>query len=213
MLHACDVADKDMIVFEQSFPAGVQGTTRDPEDPYSARDDVSTAFPALNSTAASTAAGFLAFTGDMTGSNAKHGRGGIGVLPSGVSGFGPSCIFTEDLSQSVVISSFSQFMAASNGKRGGGAMAYGAQGSITDFPPGYSLSFVIVASSAGGVNTAFEEWGDKLLATYGKSREDTYNDYSLNYLGYSTDNGAYYYYQTEGHTPGKRVAQPHADGE
>ena len=32
----------------------------------------------------------------------------------------------------------------------------------------------------------------------------TYRDYSLNYLGYSTDNGAFYYYQTEDHQPGKR---------
>jgi hypothetical protein len=199
-----------MIVFSQSFPAGVQGTTRTPEDPYSARDDVSSAFPAFTSTAASSAAGYLAFTSDMTGSGAKHGTGGIGTLPVGVKGFGPTCFFTEDLSQSVVLSSYSQFMAASNGHRSGG-MAFGVQGSVTAIPPEYEMSFVLVASSKGGVNNAFEQWGDKLLATYGKSRDVTYNDYSLNYLGYSTDNGAYYYYQTEGHTPGQRVQQPNAD--
>ena len=88
-----------------------------------------------------------------------------------------------------------------------GPAEYGLQGSITAVPADYSLSFVIAESSAGGVNAAFEEWGDKLLHRYGKSREMTYRDFSLNYLGYSTDNGAYYYYQTEDHTPGKRISQ------
>jgi hypothetical protein len=78
--------------------------------------------------------------------------------------------------------------------------------------PGWSMSFVLAGSKAGGVNAAFEEWGDKLLHRYGKSRVTTWRDYSLNYLGYSTDNGAYYYYQTEGHTPGKRISQQQDDG-
>jgi len=189
----------NMIVFEQSFPHGIQGSTLNASDPYAARDDVSTAFPSFSTTSSGSSTGYLAFAGDMMGSGAKHGTGGITGLPTGVSGFGPACFFDSGLQASVVISSFSQFMAASNGRRGNG-MAYGLQGSVTDIPPGYTLSFVMVASSAGGVNAAFEEWGDKLLHRYGKSREVTYQDYSLQYLGYSTDNGAYYYYQTEGQT-------------
>ncbi|CAK0821955.1 unnamed protein product [Prorocentrum cordatum] len=190
----------NMIVFEQSFPRGIKGSTLNASDPYAARDDVSTAFPSFSTTSSGSSAGYLAFTGDMMGSGAKHGTGGITGIPTGVSGFGPTCFFDVDLQTSVVISSFSQFMAASNGKRENG-IAYGLQGSITDIPPGYTLSFVIVASSAGGVNVAFEEWGGNLLRRYGKSREETYEDYSLQYLGYSTDNGAFYYYQTEGHAP------------
>jgi hypothetical protein len=61
---------------------------------------------------------------------------------------------------------------------------YGVQASITEYPKDYSVSYVISASPSGGVNAAFENWGDKLLTTYGKSRELTYRDYSLNYLGY-----------------------------
>ena len=134
-----------------------------------------------------------------------HGGGGVAGLPSGVTGFGPACLFTEDLSSSVVISSFSQFMAASNAHDSEHApYRYGLQGSMTEVEPGYSLSFIIAAGPSGGVNNAFEAWGDKLLTTYGKSRAMTYRDESLNYLGYSTDNGAFYYYQTEGHQAGKR---------
>lgn len=197
-----------MIVFEQRFPQGVQGTNAGAGDPYDLRDDVSSSFPAFVSNTTGEQ-GFLAFSGDMTGSGAKHGRG-LDV-PHGVTGFGPTCFFSEDLKSSVVLSSFSQFMAASNSV-GMGAAKYGLQGSIMSVPAGYSLSFVLAASSDGGVNKAFEQWGDKLLHRYGKSREMTYRDFSLNYLGYSTDNGAYYYYQTEGHTPGKRISQQQDGG-
>ena len=194
----------EMVVFEQRFPKGVKGTTLNESDPYKVRDDVSTAFPSFLANA-TTDAGFLAFSGDMTGSGAKHGTG-LGDVPTGVTGFGPTCFFSKDLKDSAVLSSYSQFMAASNGKREG-AIAYGAQASITEFPAGYSLSFVLAVSRNGGVNMAFEEWGTKLLRKYGKSRENSWRDYSLNYLGYSTDNGAFYYYQTEGHTGGKRISE------
>ena len=123
---------------------------------------------------------------------------------TGVSGFGPACFFSEDLKHSVVISAFSQFMAASSGNLTGSTdVAYGLQGSVTAIPAGYSLSFIVSASAAGGINSAFEEWGDKLLATYDKHRSLTWEDPALNYLGYSTDNGAFYYYQTENGTPGQ----------
>jgi hypothetical protein len=144
----------------------------------------------------------------MTGSRFEYGNytGSSTDIPSkliGVTGFGPLCAFTKDLSKSAVISSFSQFMAASNGRTNDG-VSYGLQGSITEVPAGYSLSFVVAQSPAGGVQAAFEAWGDRLLQRYSKEREVTYADYSLNFLGYSTDNGAFYYYQTEDHQAGKR---------
>ena len=80
-------------------------------------------------------------------------------------------------------------MASSGRRNGGGGHNFLCLHKEPEYPKGYSLSFAIVASGGGGVNAAFEEWGDKLLARYGKSREVTYKDYSLNYLGYSTDNG------------------------
>ena len=43
------------------------------------------------------------------------GSGGGGGLPTGVTGFGPAGIFTKDLANVAVISSFSNFMAASAG--------------------------------------------------------------------------------------------------
>lgn len=48
-----------------------------------------------------------------------------------------------------------------------------------------------------GVNQLMQYWGNVLLKKYQNTRPFRYSDPTLNYLGYSTDNGAYYYYQTE----------------
>jgi len=61
-------------------------------------------------------------------------------------------------------------MAASNGYHGSD-LSYGIQGSITEYPKGYSVSFIMTHTKKSGVNSAFEEWGDKLLNLYGKTRE------------------------------------------
>ena len=52
-------------------------------------------------------------------------------------------------------------------------------------------STIIYAGS--GVNSVMLGWGDAVLATYSKQREAYKRDFTLRYLGYSTDNGAYYY--------------------
>lgn len=160
-----------------------------------ARDNVSSAFPTVAAKLDNDQVGFLAFSSDMTGSGFVYGNlsdpnsmGDANLY--GVKGFGPTAAFTPDIKKTVVMSSFSQFMAASAGLGSDAAELYGLQGSITEVPPGYSLSFVIAQpASGGGVNEAFEAWGDRLLQRYGKDRQQTYTDYALNYLGYSTDNG------------------------
>ena len=40
-----------------------------------------------------------------------------------------------------------------------------------------------------GIQQAMVEWGDVMLAQYGREREAYKRDYTLNTLGYSTDNG------------------------
>jgi hypothetical protein len=71
-------------------------------------------------------------------------------------------------------------------------------GSVAVVPAGFTLETVVVLSA--GINKAMDKWGDVLLARSGKVRDAYKRDYSIQWLGYSTDNGAYYYYQTE---PGK----------
>ena len=203
------------IVFEQRFPRGVEGTAVNASDPMATRDTTSSAFPHWsNDGSLRENMGWLQFSGDMTGSNFQHGNGAFDQLDhlTGVKGFGPACVFSADGKSSAVFSSHSQFMAASSGVGAGGkSIMYGAQGSITAFPAGYSLSFVLALGPTGaGVNAAFEAWGNTLLAHYGKQRAVTYDDYALRYLAYSTDNGAFYYYQTEDHAP--RRGPPYTPG-
>ena len=54
---------------------------------------------------------------------------------------------------------------------------------------GYTLETVLSVSPAGGVNRAMEEWGDVLLAAYGKERYAYRRDLAVRQLGFSTDNG------------------------
>ena len=70
-------------------------------------------------------------------------------------------------------------------------------GNVTDIPKGYELS-TIVSFAEGSVNAAMMKWGDLMLSRSGKAREQAWSrDFSLQWLGYSTDNGAFYYYVTE----------------
>jgi hypothetical protein len=115
-------------------------------------------------------------------------------IGQGIGGTGPIVVFDSDLKTSLVLSPFSNFMAA-NQKVVGDALSYGVMGGVTEIPKGYSISTVV--SLGSGVNSAMDTWGDILLKQNGKERYAYQKDLAMQYLGYSTDNGAYYYYQTE----------------
>ena len=66
----------------------------------------------------------------------------------------------------------------------GDTLQYGVLGTVQHIPTGYVLETLVLASS--GVHTAMLEWGDRLLARYGKERYAYKRDYILTHLGYST---------------------------
>jgi hypothetical protein len=199
----------DAIAFEQHFPEGLTGTSANDVD------KLITSFPSLAMPAASSDGaprrGYLQYSRDMTGSGYHAGEwdaksSGVG---SGIAGTGPLCVFSEDLSHSVVLSPFSNFMAAShyydNGtiadsplpSGGGATLSLGLMGGIESVPAGYSVEFILVHSD-NGPSANMVHWGDKLLSRYGKRRTGAWErDLTLQTLGYSTDNGAFYYYNTE----------------
>ena len=82
---------------------------------------------------------------------------------------------------------------SSNGNR---TLCYGPLGSLESIPAAFSLETIVVAF-AGGPTDAVLHWGDQMLTQYEKTRKGPDFDLTLTYLGYSTDNGAYYYYNTE----------------
>lgn len=177
------------IVFEQVFVSGSPNS--------STPNDVLSEFPKFNLVPeAPEALGFLAYSGYMTGAYPLYGTLGSSPLPGGLDGSGPLVIFNKDLSTSFVLSSASNFFAHSQMfDASHNTLSYGVMGSVTSVPAQYSLETILYLGS--GVNQAMTDWGSVLLARYGKDRSFADRDLTLRYIGYSTDNGAYYYYLTE----------------
>ena len=80
-------------------------------------------------------------------------------------------------------------------------------GSMSPIPPNYQQSF-IVFYSPHGVNEGIREWGEIMQRAYNRTNEYRLTDIAVNYLGYYTNNGGYYYYNTE---PGKNYEQTMID--
>jgi hypothetical protein len=98
-----------------------------------------------------------------------------------------------------------QAMAKNDLSTTAGSVMYGIMGNVTSVPAKYSIS-VLMHVGNNGVNQAMASWGKLHRSWYNKcdaaaSRE---KDITLQYLGFSTDNGAYYYYNT---VPGKDYEQ------
>ena len=90
-------------------------------------------------------------------------------------------------------------MAASIDARApAGTLAFGVMGNVTSLEKDFALSTVLVLGETGGVNGALREWGAAMRAWSAKpdAAAARARDVTLQYIGYTTDNGAYYYYNT-----------------
>jgi hypothetical protein len=76
-----------------------------------------------------------------------------------------------------------------------GKIQYGIQGEMDQAPAGMEHRFILVRGK--GIGATIERWGELLRQDRGRERVDRYADLGLSHLGYWTDNGAYYYYNTE----------------
>ncbi|CAG5115344.1 unnamed protein product, partial [Candidula unifasciata] len=159
-------------------------------------DRVISTFPSFRLSPVPLRAGYLSFAGDLVG----YSRMAIGRFltdinfRTGMQG-GPVVIF-DNTSNAVVISPLSQFMAASSYIQRGQQIGWGIMGMVNDVPRGYSVDFIVYYSNQG-INQAMQGWGDYLTRLYQKSTTPRDNDLTVQYLGYYTNNGAYYYYNTE----------------
>ena len=118
-------------------------------------------------------------------------------IKTGMSG-GPLILFnsTENgQGDGIIISPFSEFMSTSLSKNKN-ILEYGYLGSIDSIPTNSTNSLIIYYSSSG-INKLMIEWGKLMQNVYNKTNQYRLNDLTINYLGYYTDNGAYYYYHTE----------------
>ena len=136
----------------------------------------------------------------MTGSGDKHAgswNASSTVIRSGMQG-GPVVLFNltqQGEGDVLIISPFSHFMATSLAQRNN-VLEYGVMGSMTSVPANYTHTMMIFYSPRG-INEGMREWGLTVQQAFNRTNENRRNDLTVNYLGYYTDNGGYYYYNTE----------------
>jgi hypothetical protein len=106
-------------------------------------------------------------------------------------------VFFDNSGNTFIFSTASHFMVAgSYWNSATGQIAANISGQITTLPVGFSHQALLVIDS--GMNRALGTWGHTLTSLRGKTRPANDADTILNRLGYWTDNGASYYYATEG---------------
>eukprot|EP01087_Luapelamoeba_hula_P023146 TRINITY_DN845_c0_g2_i6.p1 TRINITY_DN845_c0_g2~~TRINITY_DN845_c0_g2_i6.p1 ORF type:complete len:576 (+),score=72.90 TRINITY_DN845_c0_g2_i6:149-1876(+) len=82
----------------------------------------------------------------------------------------------------------------------------GLQGMVQHIPAGFTHSTLLYAGR--GVTRTVKQWGEVLLRKYNKRPTPPFADVGIQYLGYYTDNGGFYWYNTE---KGKNYERTMAD--
>ncbi|KAL5016032.1 hypothetical protein ScPMuIL_005621 [Solemya velum] len=163
-------------------------------------NDIVSGFPTFDLGGSCMNLGFLSFGGDMLGdTDKKFGRWGKGSakINTGIVG-GPVVIFNNKSQPiTVFISPFSEFMAGSVAHDPvEDTVGWGIMGGVDHIPAGTSYETMFYYGM-DGINKTIGQWG-KLMRDYYRKNEDYRRaDLTVNYLGYWTDQGAYYYYLTE----------------
>ncbi|CAF1382632.1 unnamed protein product, partial [Adineta ricciae] len=145
--------------------------------------------------------GYFTFEGEMAGDDKKHAGRWISssqIVESGIES-GPIVIFNltqQGEGDLLILSPFSQFMSSSFVQTNTSTLEYGVLGSILSIPSNYNHS-MMVFYSPNGINLGIREWGQMMQKEYNRTQKYRSADLTINYLGYYTDNGGYYYYNTE----------------
>jgi len=113
---------------------------------------------------------------------------------------GPTVIYNDDMDV-MVVSSLDHFLSSIQTPQKDQWWC-GFQGEIEEVPSGTNFKVLVVRGH--GINATVNKWGSILRAWHGKERPSPYADVGLSHLGYWTDNGGYYYYNT---APGKNYEE------
>ena len=190
-----------MVIFEQRLPDGANGTACSGDG---AADGLVTGWPRLE---VAGDRGFVHWRGSMTGAEAVVGatsRNFSALLAGGLENTSPVAFFKGGGEASAVASAASSFMSVNHVAEDDNSLTFGLMGRVKAIAPGHSVETIVHFAAGVGVNGAMDAWGAALLGRYGKDRGAAAGDFTTNYLGYSTDNGAFYYYGSE---PNKTMEQ------
>ncbi|HZI30903.1 MAG TPA: hypothetical protein VFF11_01110, partial [Candidatus Binatia bacterium] len=103
-------------------------------------------------------------------------------------------VFFNTNGDTFIISAATNYMVASTVMNGTGSISCGINSAITQLPAGFTHRAILVAQN--GINQAYTTWGHALVALGGKTPPANDAAIELDKLGYWTDNGAAYYYNT-----------------
>lgn len=98
----------------------------------------------------------------------------------------------DDQAHTAVLSAGSDYLVAQMHGDGKTLIASGLNPSLANLPAGFTHTSWLAVGS--GVEATVHQWGRALTQLAGKPRPTDDADFSVKYLGYWTDNGAYYYY-------------------
>ncbi|XP_048245471.1 uncharacterized protein LOC125376925 [Haliotis rufescens] len=181
------------MLFKQRYINGANNTASNSSD-YTI-----SGFPGFQIQETAFPLGYLGYAGLMFGSEGlKAGQWGPSSfkIDDGIES-GPLAIFDrEKTANTLIISPASRFMSSSqwrqNASTGGDNVYLGTMGAVEDIPLGVETSFILFCGNQG-INKAFVSWGHILQKWHGRTDQFVKSDFTINYLGYWTDNGAYYY--------------------
>ena len=98
----------------------------------------------------------------------------------------------DDSAHAAVLSAGSDFLVAQMHGDGKTLLASGLDPTLTNLPAGFTHTSWLAVGQ--GVEATIHAWGNALTTLSGKPRPADDADLLVKYLGYWTDNGAYYYY-------------------
>ncbi|MFA6448555.1 MAG: hypothetical protein WCX65_03720 [bacterium] len=195
--------EKTAVKFMQSFPDGYKAAKT------AAFGDTSLNFPVFAPD--DSGAGMNVFSYNyQIWPQALFGKNVKRALSNWTDGFIATPLFVFDQSGwTGALAPFSDFLirftrALDLSSRGfGHAVAVGLDGELQNLEPGRVTESIVVFSDKGVVDS-MNSLGAAMLAESGKKPLEKNETFFLKYLGYWTDNGAYYYYRT---APGKNYSE------
>jgi hypothetical protein len=98
----------------------------------------------------------------------------------------------DNHANAMVISPASHFMVASMIGNGRQQVAIGLDSRLRNLPAGFTQQTLLAIGK--GINRTWDLWSQGMIGLAGVKRPANDADATLKYLGYWTDNGAYYYY-------------------
>ncbi|CAF1102529.1 unnamed protein product [Didymodactylos carnosus] len=199
--------EQSIILFEQYFPIDLFGVELgNKRDTFK---HVSSAFPrfkvSLNDSDNYLIDTLGHFTFLDTWDLNMRGVGLKNVFTGGLYSGNPLLLYNlQQLDQSIVLSSLNNFM--SNFQTRSPSLQYhfacGLQGRVRQVEQSFSLATLLLISQPNeGINRIMNKWGKYMLQYYGKQHVkdegNHQNDFFMSKLGYYTDTGSYYWYNTE----------------